>query len=396
MSRSLPAILLSVLALAPFADGAAAAPRRVVLAIDGSGSMKDTVGGVTLAGSLGGFIGKLSPDDELALIAFDARPALIRVPAPVGANPSAAVSQVESLLYDGQHSDLPAALAMACDAFPSAEGQPIDVILVTDGVVTVRAPRTAAAAIEEMNEKILPRCVAAGARIHVIGLGGERVNTAVLQSLAEASGGRAEFPLSGARLSGFLDGYLEATAPPPPPPPAREPRIAQPVAPPAAEEPEGLGRTALLLAGGSLLLAMIVGWFLLRRRGASGPAVDGAGQVTVREMASGREHQLKLPATIGRSPSSPIMVEDREASRRHLRLELQEGKLSVVDLGSSNGTFVNGVRLKDGEQRTVRPGDKLKIPGLEIMIQPLAMDADATYIRQDLDRTIVRPTQPER
>lgn len=41
-----------------------------------------------------------------------------------------------------------------------------------------------------------------------------------------------------------------------------------------------------------------------------------------------------------------LLVTDHQVSRRHLRLELVDGAVVVADLGSSNGTFVDGIRLR--------------------------------------------------
>ncbi len=49
--------------------------------------------------------------------------------------------------------------------------------------------------------------------------------------------------------------------------------------------------------------------------------------------------------TIGRDSSNEITINDAEVSRRHSRLTFQGGKFVLEDLGSTNGTFVNGQRL---------------------------------------------------
>jgi len=49
--------------------------------------------------------------------------------------------------------------------------------------------------------------------------------------------------------------------------------------------------------------------------------------------------------TIGRDSSNEIVINDAEISRRHARLTFQGGKYVLEDLGSTNGTFVNGQRL---------------------------------------------------
>jgi len=49
--------------------------------------------------------------------------------------------------------------------------------------------------------------------------------------------------------------------------------------------------------------------------------------------------------TIGRDATNDIVINDAEISRRHARLTFQGGKYVLEDLGSTNGTFVNGQRL---------------------------------------------------
>jgi serine/threonine protein kinase len=48
-------------------------------------------------------------------------------------------------------------------------------------------------------------------------------------------------------------------------------------------------------------------------------------------------------------------------SRQHCRVEMGERGLVVTDLGSANGTFVNGLRLKPSSSALVRPGDKVQL-----------------------------------
>lgn len=49
--------------------------------------------------------------------------------------------------------------------------------------------------------------------------------------------------------------------------------------------------------------------------------------------------------SIGRDSTNEIVINDAEISRRHARLTFQGGKYVLEDLGSTNGTFVNGQRL---------------------------------------------------
>ncbi|HUG89812.1 MAG TPA: FHA domain-containing protein [Planctomycetaceae bacterium] len=48
---------------------------------------------------------------------------------------------------------------------------------------------------------------------------------------------------------------------------------------------------------------------------------------------------------VGRSPECRICLTDRTLSRRHVRLDVGGGRVTVTDLGSENGTFIDGVRV---------------------------------------------------
>lgn len=62
--------------------------------------------------------------------------------------------------------------------------------------------------------------------------------------------------------------------------------------------------------------------------------------------------------TIGRS-GADLDVDDRGASRRHARISRSaSGRWTVTDLGSTNGTFVNGVRVRSAE---LRDGDEIRL-----------------------------------
>jgi adenylate cyclase len=57
------------------------------------------------------------------------------------------------------------------------------------------------------------------------------------------------------------------------------------------------------------------------------------------------EFPLVGPTVIGRSTNATVQVNDREVSRRHTAIDLEAGAFVLKDLGSSNGTFLNGRRL---------------------------------------------------
>jgi pSer/pThr/pTyr-binding forkhead associated (FHA) protein len=62
--------------------------------------------------------------------------------------------------------------------------------------------------------------------------------------------------------------------------------------------------------------------------------------------------------TLGRAPDCGLVFGDDTVSRHHARLELRDGRWFLVDLDSSNGTLVNGRRVRDTE---VRAGDEIRL-----------------------------------
>src|SRR5512140_2899526 len=71
----------------------------------------------------------------------------------------------------------------------------------------------------------------------------------------------------------------------------------------------------------------------------------------------------------GRAVTSDLAIVDPTVSRHHADLPVGDGGIEVRDVGSSNGTFVNGVRI---EQSFVVPGDTLTIGKVAFTVQEVA------------------------
>ena len=69
--------------------------------------------------------------------------------------------------------------------------------------------------------------------------------------------------------------------------------------------------------------------------------------------------------TVGRAARADFVVDAGLVSRIHCRLTAGAAELEVVDLGSTNGTFVNGARVERG---SLRAGDRLGIGRVELVI----------------------------
>jgi pSer/pThr/pTyr-binding forkhead associated (FHA) protein len=69
--------------------------------------------------------------------------------------------------------------------------------------------------------------------------------------------------------------------------------------------------------------------------------------------------------TVGRAPRADFMLEAALVSRLHCRLEAGLDTLMVVDLGSTNGTYVNDKRV---ERAPLTGGDRLRIGRVELIV----------------------------
>lgn len=75
-----------------------------------------------------------------------------------------------------------------------------------------------------------------------------------------------------------------------------------------------------------------------------------------------------VPATIGRSGDNEIALdEDDFASGRHARVESARDGVWIVDLGSTNGTFVNGERVEG--RRRLHDGDLVQVGDTELRFE---------------------------
>ena len=71
--------------------------------------------------------------------------------------------------------------------------------------------------------------------------------------------------------------------------------------------------------------------------------------------------------TVGRSTGADFIVEAPLVSRIHCRLTAGANELEVIDLESTNGTFVNGERID--RRMTLKPGDRLGVGRVDLIVE---------------------------
>jgi pSer/pThr/pTyr-binding forkhead associated (FHA) protein len=80
-------------------------------------------------------------------------------------------------------------------------------------------------------------------------------------------------------------------------------------------------------------------------------------------LKAGAAFELIGSATIGRSPQTDIQIDDAFASGRHARIYDRGGLFYVEDMGSTNGTYLNGQKL--GSQELLHVEDRIRIGDTE-------------------------------
>ena len=101
-----------------------------------------------------------------------------------------------------------------------------------------------------------------------------------------------------------------------------------------------------------------------RQKAKRRPGVKGVPSFVVIEPRErrGQTFTLSNALTIGRVDDNDIVVtDDSFVSSHHARIEIRPDSVWVLDLKSTNGTFVNGQRVTDA--RSVRKGDRIQVGG---------------------------------
>ena len=85
----------------------------------------------------------------------------------------------------------------------------------------------------------------------------------------------------------------------------------------------------------------------------------------IKETTTQRKRVLEADHIVGRAQTSALCINERYVSAQHAILRFTGDHWELRDLGSRNGTFLNGERLKAGEEHTVRVGSQIAFGKLE-------------------------------
>jgi DNA-binding winged helix-turn-helix (wHTH) protein len=106
-----------------------------------------------------------------------------------------------------------------------------------------------------------------------------------------------------------------------------------------------------------------------------------------------------FPFTVGRARECDLVVDSTQISRLHARLDLDHEQVVLIDLGSTNGSFVNGERLTPDQPRRLRARDKLNLgmvatlefddPGTTVQVLPLHLQVGGLTLDEDVAQVLI-------
>ena len=110
--------------------------------------------------------------------------------------------------------------------------------------------------------------------------------------------------------------------------------------------------------------SLVVGQFLVASAMQEAPGGAAVGSLL---LTDGRRIPLgEDPVCIGRLPECDVVLSDPNASRRHAEVRRRGNDFIVVDLGSTNGTKVNGAGIRE---RRLNDGDEIALGGTRIRFE---------------------------
>ena len=122
-------------------------------------------------------------------------------------------------------------------------------------------------------------------------------------------------------------------------------------------------------------------------------SVPQAGPLAVFSVAAGPRYGEQIPVpqpvvVIGRGAGCDVVVDDDSVSAQHARLEFDLGAWRITDLGSTNGTAIEGVKLAPDVPTPLPYGSTVRFGGVKLQFREVA--------EVDLDAARAGWTEPEK
>lgn len=131
-----------------------------------------------------------------------------------------------------------------------------------------------------------------------------------------------------------------------------------------------LGDTILVIEGGAAVSSGAAATMIAEPRPGSATS-SGGGTPRLVVQGSGKVFALDRPSmVIGRQPDNDLPLEDTQSSRQHARFDIRDGQVTITDLGSANGTRVNGTRIT--APTALNNGDVIQLGTSQLRLEGVA------------------------
>ncbi|MCC6421141.1 MAG: FHA domain-containing protein [Gemmataceae bacterium] len=112
--------------------------------------------------------------------------------------------------------------------------------------------------------------------------------------------------------------------------------------------------------------------------------------VTVDCAGENRTYPIEGTLTIGRAPENDVVLEAPSVSRRHATLRAEGGVVYFTDVGSANGSLINGQPATANQPVRLGPGDRVRIADTTLVLS----GETETLVQPAAGQTLVEPGQP--
>ena len=119
-----------------------------------------------------------------------------------------------------------------------------------------------------------------------------------------------------------------------------------------------------------------------------------SGEEFVLVSSKGQRTALKPYQLLGRDTACDILLAEGQPSRRHAEIRIEAGKVTLCDLGSTNGSYINEGRIEANVPVALSPGDVLRFDANSFTFEAVA-SSNATVMRAapvtEANATVMRP-----